>query len=68
MALCACGCRRVVTGRGRYATRRCWALAMNAAWSPERKAARAVKAGEAATRAADARRVLQARSATSRFL
>lgn len=62
MTLCACGCGKPVTGRGRHATRACWATAMNRAWTPARKFARAQKAG----RARWAKH--PAMSATSRFL
>jgi len=59
---CACGCGQVVTGRGRYATRRCWSRTQSATWTPQRKQARAQKGGLARWAKHPAM------SATSRFL
>jgi hypothetical protein len=44
---CACGCGKLVTGRGRHFSRACWARVMNASWTAERKFARSHKAGKA---------------------
>jgi len=63
---CDCGCERPVLGRGRFATRACWARTMNASWSPERKHARSSKAGRA--RQANRERSHPRLSASSRLL
>lgn len=38
--ICACGCERLVLGRGRFATEACRKASRNTQWTPERKAAR----------------------------
>jgi hypothetical protein len=65
MTPCACGCLTPVTGRGRFATKACWARTMNAGWTAERRRARAAKGGHA-RHARDVRGTV--RSATSRLV
>jgi hypothetical protein len=62
---CACGCGDPVLGRGRFASRSCWARTMNASWSADQKAARAQKGGLARQARIDAR---PAMSPMTRFL